>query len=61
METIVIGQSEDCEAEYGVFMEGYPVTIIQMFDGEIAGWDGAQSVKAARTEWDNPEATYVYL
>lgn len=61
MEVIIIGSSEDCEAEYGVSMEGYPVTVIQMFDDEIAGWDGATDAKEARATWNNPEAEYLYL
>jgi hypothetical protein len=48
METFVIGTSEATEAEYGSYSDEQPVTILQLWDGEVAQWYGYKTIAAAR-------------
>jgi hypothetical protein len=48
METFIIGTSEATDAEYGSCSDEMPVTILQLWEGEVAQWYGYKTIAAAR-------------
>lgn len=60
---IIIGTAEDVEAEYGYTNYwGLPVTVVHLWNGEVQGVDGAETIKAARALYaDVPASQVEYL
>jgi len=50
METFIIADSDDMEAEYGSRSDSSPVTVIGLYDGEIFTVYGCNTIDEAKAE-----------
>ncbi len=58
---IIIGDSQDTEAEYGSRAEA-PFTVLLAYDGEVYSAEGFNSIQSAKAEYAGDDtAQYLYL